>query len=74
MHVFSATWKGTATRSTRAVKWYVDAPYTPGAGPSGGTLVTSVTNQTLIPTRAYPFFLMLYLQILSGSASSPQRA
>ena len=73
MHVFSATWKGTATQSTRAVKWYRDAPYVAGVGPSGGTQTTSLTNQAGIPVRSScSFFLLLYLQILSGGASSPQ--
>ena len=36
MHVFSATWKGTSSQSTRAVKWYVDAPYVAGADRPAG--------------------------------------
>lgn len=72
MHVFSAVWKGHPTQSSRSIRWYRDAPYVSGVGPSGGTLTTTLTNRSDIPTRQYPFFLMLYLQILTGNASSPQ--
>jgi hypothetical protein len=74
-HVFSATWKGTSVAANRAVKWYVDAPYVSGTGPSGGTLVTSVPsiNNAQIPVQSScAFFLNLYLQIRSTGASSPQ--
>jgi hypothetical protein len=73
MHVYSAAWKGTSAQSTRSVKWYLDAPYVSGTGPSGGTLVTSLTNNAAIPVQSScALFLLLYLQIRSTGASSPQ--
>lgn len=72
MHVFSAAWKGTAVQATRSVKWYRDAPYVSGTGPSGGTLTTTLTDRSDIPTSANPFFMNLYLQIITGNATSPQ--
>ena len=51
----------------------MDAPYASGSGPSGGTLVTSLTNNAAIPVRSScAFFLNLYLQIRSTGPSSPQ--
>jgi hypothetical protein len=72
-HVFSVTWKGTSVQANRAVKWYVDAPYAAGTGPSGGTNTASLTNNAAIPVQsANPFFLLLYLQIIAGSATATQ--
>ena len=74
MHIFSATWKGTSAQSTRAVNWYLDAPYVAGTGPSGGTQVASLSNSAAIPVQSScSLFLLLYLQIIAGSASATQQ-
>lgn len=73
MHVFSVTWKGTSAQANRAVKWWRDAPYVSGTGPSGGTNTTSLTNNAAIPVQSScAFFLLLYLQIIAGAATATQ--
>jgi len=73
MHVFSLTWKGTSVQANRAVNWYLDAPYVPGTGPSGGTNVATLSNNAAIPAQSScSLFLLLYLQIVSGSATATQ--
>lgn len=70
-HVYSGTWKGTATVANRAVNWYTDAPYVQGTGPSGGTQLSGHSGASDIAQQTNPIFLNLYLQILNSATSDP---
>jgi len=71
-HVYSVTWKGTSSITTRAVNWYTDSPYVAGTGPSGGThRPNNITSDNQIAVHTSPVFLNLYLQVLNTATSDP---